>query len=474
MQSSHTNPIFTEVFLKASFHGSVTFLILFITIILSVSCSKVQHESVQREHLRMIIETDAGGDPDDEQSLVRFFLYLNEWDVEGIIATRPHTREDNPNPDPNGLAICRTFIDAYDSVYSTLSTHDSGYPTPDYLRGITVAGYNGVEDGVDLIIRVVDADDPRPVWFSNWGTDDETIGNLKRALDRVLAERGSEGYAKFKNKIRLCSDDKFQQHTSEIEPEWKFWVYTKMPNMDGGRWYHRFAPLTASAGGFDIEADVRTGHGPLGPLYAVTKGVTGEAQKEGDTPEFLYLVETGMNDPFQPTWGSWAGRFGVRDDSLYNYNVNWYWPNVRDSLDGTFSRDNTLSRWAVHIQNDFKARMEWCVKDYAAANHQPKPALQGDLSREILYLDAAAGSEVALSAAESHDPDGNRLYYHWFCYPEAGSYGKNVEINGADGESCTVNVPLDAAGQTIHVVLVCTDDGNPSLTRYRRAVLNVK
>ena len=29
---------------------------------------------------------------------------------------------------------------------------------------------------------------------------------------------------------------------------------------------------------------------------------------------FLYLVPTGMNDPLQPTWGSWAGRFGGRDD----------------------------------------------------------------------------------------------------------------------------------------------------------------
>src|SRR4051794_20936705 len=36
------------------------------------------------DRLRLIIETDAGGDPDDEQSLVRFLLYANEWDVEGI------------------------------------------------------------------------------------------------------------------------------------------------------------------------------------------------------------------------------------------------------------------------------------------------------------------------------------------------------------------------------------------------------
>jgi hypothetical protein len=42
----------------------------------------------ESDRLRLMIETDAGGDPDDEQSLVRFLLYANEWDVEGIIARR--------------------------------------------------------------------------------------------------------------------------------------------------------------------------------------------------------------------------------------------------------------------------------------------------------------------------------------------------------------------------------------------------
>ena len=43
--------------------------------------------------LRVIVETDAGGDPDDEQSLVRFLVYANEFDIEGIIANRAVARE---------------------------------------------------------------------------------------------------------------------------------------------------------------------------------------------------------------------------------------------------------------------------------------------------------------------------------------------------------------------------------------------
>jgi hypothetical protein len=53
------------------------------------------------ERLRVMIETDAGGDPDDEQSLVRFLLYSNEWDVEGIIANRSEARAgENRNVGP--------------------------------------------------------------------------------------------------------------------------------------------------------------------------------------------------------------------------------------------------------------------------------------------------------------------------------------------------------------------------------------
>src|SRR5262245_24069841 len=51
----------------------------------------VAAETPAPERLRLIVETDAGGDPDDEQSLVRFLLYAAEWDVEGIIANRPVT-----------------------------------------------------------------------------------------------------------------------------------------------------------------------------------------------------------------------------------------------------------------------------------------------------------------------------------------------------------------------------------------------
>ena len=251
---------------------------------------------VQSKPLRIIIETDAGGDPDDEQSLVRFLVYANEFDIEGIIANRPVARDrENQNPSATDWASSARRSRLTAQCYANLVQHDPRFPTPEQLLSRTVAGYDDTDDGVNLILRAVDADDPRPVWFCNWGTDHGSAAScLKRALDRVLRERGPAGYAKFKSRLRLSSADKFGEHTTTFEPPFPLWVDTFRPPLDSQRWYHRFSALTATAGGFDLERDVRTGHGPLGALYPTN---TGLPQKEGDTMAFLYLVPTGMNDP---------------------------------------------------------------------------------------------------------------------------------------------------------------------------------
>jgi dienelactone hydrolase len=293
------------------------------------------------ERLRYIIETDAGGDPDDEQSLVRFLLYANEWDVEGIIANRPRARDrENLNPERTGLGIVRRMVTAYGLCYSNLVQHDPRYPKPEQLLQRTVAGTEETDDGVNLIIAAVDRDDPRPVWFSNWGTDRGSAPScLKRALDRVRRDRGQSGYAKFK--------------------EWQ----------------------------------------------------------------------------------------------------------------GTSHRENSLKRWAVHLQNDFKARMDWCVKPFNAANHPPRIVLNGVGGSEVLRLAADTGAELKLDASASTDPDGHRLNFEWFVYREPGTYRGPVAITGTHAATATLRIPKDAAGHTIHIVVAVTDQGEPPLTRYRRAVI---
>src|SRR5438067_7995420 len=117
--------------------------------------------------LRVFIETDAGSDPDDEQSLVRFLLYANDWDVEGIIANRAQARNgENLNRERTGEGIVLRLVEAYANCWTNLVQHDPRYPTGDFLKHRVVAGYSGAEDAVNLIINAVHSPDPRPVWYS--------------------------------------------------------------------------------------------------------------------------------------------------------------------------------------------------------------------------------------------------------------------------------------------------------------------
>ena len=418
-----------------------------------------------QERLRVIVETDAGGDPDDEQSLVRFLLYANELDVEGIICNRPTARDgENRNSERTGLGIVRNLVRAYGECYPNLVRHDARYPPPEQLLRRTVSGYEDSDQGVNLILAAVDADDPRPVWFMNWGTDHGSASSsLKRALDRVLQERGASGYARFKDRLRLSSSDKFGEHTTAIKPPFRIWIDTFRPELNRKRWYHRFSALTATAGGFDLKRDVLTGHGPLGALYPTN---TRPPQKEGDTMTFLYLVPTGMNDPEKPTWGSWAGRYGRNE----NYtDKNYYWANQQDAWQGSTNRDNTLKRWAVHLQNDFKARLDWCVTDFAGANHPPVPRLKGPLRRKV-----APGEQVRLDAGSSTDVDGDSLAYTWMFYPEVGSYrGTLPQLADPCSPQTSFVAPKVDTVETIHLLVVVTDNGVPSLTRYRRVIVTI-
>src|SRR6266550_5741183 len=109
------------------------------------------------ERVRIIVETDAGGDPDDEQSMVRFLLYANDFDVEGIIANRPKAREgENRNSERTGLGIVKRMVRAYGECWPKLSANDRRYPTEEYLLKRSVAGYDNVDDGVKLVMEAVD------------------------------------------------------------------------------------------------------------------------------------------------------------------------------------------------------------------------------------------------------------------------------------------------------------------------------
>ncbi|HEV3256770.1 MAG TPA: hypothetical protein VG013_07825, partial [Gemmataceae bacterium] len=163
-------------------------------------------------------------------------------------------------------------------------------------------------------------------------------------------------------------------------------------------------------------------------------------------------------------WGSWAGRYGVRDGAKGR---PYYWANLKDDWQGTTHRDNSLKRWAVHLQNDFKTRLDWCVKDAGSANHPPEPKVRGALQRRVV-----PGDKVVLDARDSTDPDKDDLKFVWVYYAGPGSYrGPAPEIQDATSPLASFIAPKVDSIQTLHVILTVTDSGSPPLARYRRVIV---
>ena len=113
----------------------------------------------------------------------------------GIIADRPATTFDkDPVRDHLGLAakdgyeFALAYLMAY-GVFPNLSRHAKGYPTLDELRMRTVPGHNDTDAGVRLLTAAADRDDPRPIWYGNWGSNSGSKSNLRRALDKAKADR---------------------------------------------------------------------------------------------------------------------------------------------------------------------------------------------------------------------------------------------------------------------------------------------
>jgi hypothetical protein len=213
-----------------------------------------------------------------------------------------------------------------------------------------------------------------------------------------------------------------------------------------------------------IETIVKINHGPLGALYPMktwTAPNPHSVMNEGDTPSWFYFLPRGLNEPEHPEWGGWGGRFRRLRANLYN--------DATDTVNGVTGARASVWRWRAAFQNDFAARMDWCVTpDPKAANHAPVAVLEGGSTT------VRPGDRVRLRAAASTDPDGDKLSFRWFVYKEAGSFEGDVALTGHTTANAEFAAPEVREPRTIHVILEVSDSGTPSLTSYRRAVITVR
>lgn len=153
---------------------------------------------------RVIVLTDIENEPDDAQSLVRSLTYVNQFEVEGIIATTSIWLR-------NQTAEWRIheILEAYREVQPNLEKHETGYPTYNELKGKTKAGIplygmNGVgegkdSEGSDWIIMNLKKDDPRPLWVLAWGGPN----CLAQALWKLEQTESSEDLKQYIRKLRV-------------------------------------------------------------------------------------------------------------------------------------------------------------------------------------------------------------------------------------------------------------------------------
>jgi hypothetical protein len=200
---------------------------------------------------------------------------------------------------------------------------------------------------------------------------------------------------------------------------------------------------------------------------------------EGDTPSFLGLIDRGLGWDVDPGYGGWGGRYALYQPAGETRPI---WTDNASTCDRVavekdrFENSNqaTIWRWREHFQNDFAARMDWCVTDSVQqANHQPHAVLNGNRSTDVATLTVPAGSTVKLSAAGTDaGDDGQQVKVAWWIYREAGTLeGATVTPTGA--WTAEVMVPSSAKTGAVHVILEAKDDGTPALWAYRRVVIQV-
>ena len=426
---------------------------------------------------RVIATTD--GEVDDRSTMIRFLLYTCDFDVAGIVEVNSKYQKNGHSKE---LWIDKQLA-AYEQILPNLRKHNADYPDVSQLRRVMRVGNENIKDlwvappgmetkdtpGAQLIIDTLLDNDPRPVHVLSWGGANTTAS----ALWKLKTEYPKEKFDYAVSRIRI--------YCIWYQDGGGGWIQTNIPGAyinEAYRWnkvwdYDSISdnprkkegcanpPEIQQYMGYKwLSENVTNNHGPLGAVYPQTY------VSEGDTPSFLHLINNGLEAHLDYTLGGWGGR-SAHDNPAFPNHV----------MDKTLTDDGNANkmywRWIPAAQNDFAARMDWCVAtNYAGANHQPVARVVGSLERDV-----SPGQTVTLDASPSSDPDGNTLTFNWWQYYDADSSTNKVTIansNSVDNASFVVPSAANQIGKQMHIILEVTDNGTPPLKGYQRIICKIK
>jgi hypothetical protein len=428
---------------------------------------------------RLLITTDIGGDPDDQQSLVRLMVYSNEFEIEGIITSASGTpgelKDAMVRPD-----LAEEIIRGYQEVYPNLLKHDVKFPVPEYLfsivkKGNPLRGWENIgegknTEGSEWIIEQVDKKDNRPLNICIFGGQTDLV----QALWKVKNSRSAREYNQFLTKIRVYDINDQDKIFNQMYAKHKlsFYILAKAPDgVDKREGVYRGVYLGGDESMTSLEwlkENILEHHGPLGKLYP-TKTWTAPnphgVMKEGDTPSWFFFLSNGLNIAEQPDLGGWGGRF--------TRNEQGYFSDAIDNFEGVTNARATVFRWRTDFQNDWAARMDWCIKDFNECNHAPLAVVNGSKDKGPLIFKMKKGKTVTLDASESFDPENDELSFEWLVYPEVPDFDKNVSLK-YDGKKAVIQVNNTKPIESLPVLLRVTDNGNPKLVSYKRILITSK
>jgi hypothetical protein len=470
---------------------------LIILILFSLTFSSLFGQMNQKH--RLIVLTDIEADPDDTQSLVRLLLYSNEIDIKGLIATTSCWHKTMVNPES-----LKRIVQAYDKVQPNLLKHNADFPKAEILfssikQGIPEYGMSGVgnnkdSEGSDWIIKELEKNDERPLWIAIWGG----ANTLAQALFKIINTKNIKDQKELISKLRVYAISDQDDSGIWIRNNFSDLFYIVSPGDDYGS--ATWNGINSNIQGLNnstisnswLAQNIQQGHGPLGSAYPdVAWGM------EGDTPSFLSLILNGLNNAEHPEWGGWGGRYvlfkpdfssqkkggsGVPFEpetrKIWTNTVDSYTPYISSEygrsikMDTLTFKDNKVSlwRWRDDFQNDFAARMDWCIKSYEEANHHPVIVLSHP---ETIIV--KSGQEFGLDAFNTTDPDGDSFSFLWFNYPEAGTCKEQIKIEGTENaHGAYIIAPKVDKDETAHFILKVTDKGEPQLSSYKRVIVMIK
>ena len=477
---------------------------LMVTVGLSILTAVQASGKEARLKPRLVVCTDiapASIEPDDMESMVRLMAYADCFEIEALITTVGWNCD--PYPQEWKQYLTRV-IEAYRKDVTRLMARsgqkgflpleeENGkqvmdyWPSADYLTqravmgsvngGIRAVGENNDSPGSDLLIRLADEDDPRPVYVAAWGG----ANTLAQAIWRVQQSRTEAEVKRFVSKFRIYTiTDQDMAYNNRMNRQYSshMWLRQAFKNdlqfiWDEGTWQEQ---CELGKRHWPLHQQHIQGRGALGSEYPTYKwGV------EGDTPSFLYVMPNGLNDPEDPTQAGWAGYHerGVSPDSL---TIAWNsWQEPLRSISVGYKQ-----RFYPDELNDFMARMQWAAEGVGNHNPQVILRLQGKKTQKgvapIVIL-AKAGTVVHLDASYSEDADGDALSFLWWQQPEKqrvgeGTSGKPgailLHIDGAGQEKASIHIPADAKGCQFHIICEVHDNGPFHLVAYRRVIIRVE